>query len=62
MVLLSNYATKSKLKCATRISMSKFAKKADLASLKSDIFRLDVDKLETTPVELSKLRMMMLLN
>ena len=31
------------------------AKKADLASLKSDFDRLDIDKLETTPVDLSKL-------
>ena len=31
------------------------AEKADLASLKSDFDRLDVDKLETTPLALSKL-------
>ena len=34
---LSNYATKSDLKSATGINTSKFAKKAVLASLKSDI-------------------------
>ena len=33
----------------------KFAKKTDLASLKSDIDKLDIDELETTPADLSKL-------
>ena len=37
------------------IDTSKFAKKADLASLKSDVEKIDVGKLETTPVHLSKL-------
>ena len=35
--------------------MSKFAKRVDLASLKSDINQLIIDKLKTTPVDLSKL-------
>ena len=52
---LDNYATKSDLKGVTCIDTSKFAKKVDLASLKRDIYRLDFDKLETTPVELTKL-------
>ena len=45
---LSNYdyATKSDLKNATVVNTSKFAKKADLASLKSDI-----DKLKLVPVD-----------
>ena len=34
---------------------SKFAKKADLANLKSDVDRLDINNLETTPLNLSKL-------
>ena len=34
---------------------SKFAKKADLAGLKSKIDKLDIGKLETTPVNLCKL-------
>ena len=46
----SNYATKSDLKSATGIDLLKFSKKADLVTLKSDI-----DKLETTPIDLSKL-------
>ena len=46
-----NYATKSDLKSATDTNTSKFAKKVDLASLKSDV---DIDKLETTPIDFSK--------
>ena len=52
---LSNYATKADLKNATGVDTSKFAKKVDLASLKSEIYKLDVDKLETTPVDLKRL-------
>ena len=52
---LDNYATKSDLKDAACIDTSKFAKQVDLASLKRHIYRLDFDKLETTPVELTKL-------
>ena len=51
---LSNYATKANLKNATVVDTSKFAKKVDLAILKSEIDKLD--KLETTPVDLIKLR------
>ena len=50
---MSNYATKSNLKGAAGIDTSNFAKKADLNSLKSNIDRLDVNKSETTPVDLS---------
>ena len=41
---LSNYATKAHLKNATRVDTSKFYIKVDLASLKSE-----VDKLENIP-------------
>ena len=53
---LSNFATKSYLKNATGVGTSKFANKVDLSSLKSEIDELDMGKLETTPVALSKLR------
>ena len=33
----------------------KFAKKVDLVSLKSETDKLDIGKLETTPVDISKL-------
>ena len=41
-----NYATKSDLKNATGVTTLQFAKKADLASLKSDFDELDIDKLK----------------
>ena len=40
---LPNYATKSDLKITTGVDTSNFAKKADLASLKSDIDKLDTN-------------------
>ena len=51
---LSNYATKADIKNATGAGALKFTKKVDLASLKSEIDKLDIGKLETTPVDLSK--------
>ena len=50
---LSNYATKSDVKNTMGLDTSKFAKKANLASLKSEIDKLDVDQLGTTPVNLT---------
>ena len=41
---LSIYATKSALENATGIDTSDFVKKVDLASLKSDVDKLDIDK------------------
>ena len=52
---LSKYATKSDKKGATSIDTSKFAKKVDLATLKSDVEKLDVEKLKIVLVDLSKL-------
>ena len=52
---LSNYVTKSDLKNAACVDILKFAEKTDLGSLKSEIDKLDIDELETTPVNLSKL-------
>ena len=43
---LSSYATKSGLKTATGVDTSEFAKKIDLADLKSDVDKLDIDKLK----------------
>ena len=37
------------LKNATGTDVSKFAKKVDLASLKSEVDKLDIDKLEKAP-------------
>ena len=52
---LSNYARKSDLRSAKEVDTSKFAKKIVLASLRSEIDKLDIDELETTPVNGSKL-------
>ena len=52
-VNLSNYATKADLKNATGADISKLAAKSDLASLKAEIDKLDVDKLENIPTNLS---------
>ena len=42
---LSNYATKTNLKNTTGINTCKLAAKSDLASLKAEIGKLDIDKL-----------------
>ena len=49
---MANYATKSDLKNATAANISKFVKEVDLASLKSEIDDLDIDKLKTVSVYL----------
>ena len=41
-----NYATKADLKNTTGIDTSDFAKKTDLANSKSDMDKLDIDKLK----------------
>ena len=45
---LSNYAIKADLKNATSVNTPKLAKKVDLASLKSEIAKLDIFKSKTT--------------
>ena len=52
---LSNYATKTDLKNATGIDTSNFALKSNLASLKGEVYKIDVDKLKAAPADLSKL-------
>ena len=52
---LSSYATKTDLKNVTHIDVSDFALKQNLASLQSDVDRLDIDKLVPIPLDLSKL-------
>ena len=43
---LYNYATRTDLKNATGVDTLSFAKKIDLATLKSDVDQLDNDKLK----------------
>ena len=52
---LANYATKTDLKNAKGIDIFNRALKSNLASLKTEIHQLDVDKSVTVPVDLSKL-------
>ena len=53
---LSDYATKADLKNVTGVDTSKFAKKVDLASLKSNVDKLDIDKLKNVPIGLNSLK------
>ena len=52
---LPNYASKIELKNATGVDTLDFAKKADLANLKSDVDKLDIDKFKNVPSNLSNL-------
>ena len=52
---LSNYATKSDIKNISHVDNSSFALKTNLASLKTEVDKLDIDKLVPVPVDLSKL-------
>ena len=53
---LSNYATKTDLKNATEVDTSSFAKNIDLANLKSDVDKLDIDELKHVSSGLSSLK------
>ena len=52
---LSNYPTKADIKNISRVDTSSFALKSNLASLKTEVDKLDIDKLVPVPVDLSKL-------
>ena len=52
---LSDYTTKTDLKIVTHVDTSRFALKTNLASLKTEVDKLDLDKLAPVPVDLSKL-------
>ena len=52
---LSSYATKTDLKIVTHIDVSSFASKTNLASLKTEVDKLDVAKLTAVPDDLAKL-------
>ena len=52
---LSNYATKTDLKNVKHVDTSSFALKSNLASLKTEVDKLDIYKLAPVPVDLSKL-------
>ena len=52
---LSNYATKIDIKNISHVDTSSFALKTNLASLKTEVDKLDIDKFLPIPVDLSKL-------
>ena len=52
---LSSYATKTDSKNVTHVDVSSFASKTNLASLKTEVDKLDIDKLTPVPDDLAKL-------
>ena len=52
---LSNYATKADIKNISHAGTSSFALKTNLANLKTEFDKLDIDKLAPVPIDLSKL-------
>ena len=52
---ISNYAIKTDLKNITHIDTSNITLKTNLASLKTKVDKLEIDKLAPVPVDLSKL-------
>ena len=52
---LTNYATKTDLKNITHVDVSSFASKTNLAAFKTEIDKIDADKLKTTSIDLDRL-------
>ena len=52
---LSSYATKTDLKNVTHVDVSSFALKTNLTSLKTEVDKLDIDKLTPVSNDLAKL-------
>ena len=53
---LSNYATETDLKNVTGVDTSYFDIRTDLANLKSDVDKLDIDEFKNVPRGLSSLK------
>ena len=53
---LSHYSIQADLKSEAGVVTLKFAKKVDLASLKSEVYKLDIDKLEKVQTSLNSLK------
>ena len=49
---LSNYATKTDIKNISHVDTSSFALKSNLAGVKTEVDKLDIDKLVSAPVDL----------
>ena len=52
---LANYATKDDVKNITHVDVSSFVSKTNLEALKTEVDKIDVDKLKAVPVDLAKL-------
>ena len=52
---LTNYSTKNDVKNITHVDVSSYASKTNLAALKTEVDKIDVDELKTVPVDLAKL-------
>ena len=52
---LSNYATNTDLKNISHIDVSSYALKSNLASLKTEVDKLDINKLTSVSIDLAKL-------
>ena len=51
---LCNYATKTDLKNVSHVDVCSFELKSNLTSLKTEVDKLDIDKVVPVPVDLSK--------
>ena len=52
---MANYTTKDDVKNITHGDVSSYATKTNLAALKTEVDKIGVDKLKTTPTDLAKL-------
>ena len=52
---LANYSTKTDLRNITHVDTSSYALKTNLAALKTEVDKIDTDKLKTVPEDLAKL-------
>ena len=52
---LANYATKTDLKNITHVDVRSFASKTNLPALKTEVDKIDADKLKTAPTDFTKL-------
>ena len=52
---MANYATKDDVKNITHVDVSSYATKTNLAALKNEVDKIDIDKLKAVPTDLAKL-------
>ena len=52
---LSNYATKTDIKNIWHVDTLSFALKTNLSNIKTEVYKLDIDRLAPVPVDLRKL-------